>query len=187
MRDSRNIEAALANLQSNEIESKIRAVEYLATQTQDLVNAVVERLEDPEPARYLIFERLGRFGSLAIAPLERILRESNDEDVRTLAAAALAFLGSRTGESILLKAIRWNDLNICIAVTALAEVQVQSAIPLIQEVLRQCPINEATSGTIECLLGGLKTLGAPVPEDIRDRLRRAEPAWLGKAWARRYP
>ena len=186
MNDSDHIDAALANLQSEDIESKIRAVEYLAIQTQVLVDAVVEHLQDPEPARYLIFERLVRFGSLAVAPLQRILSESKDGDTRTLAAAALAFLGSRAGESNLLGAVRWGDPNLCVAVKALAEAQAPSAIPLIEEALRHGQIDEATSGTIECLLSGLKRLGAPVPEDILDRLRRAEPAWLGRGCARRY-
>ncbi len=184
--DFGRIDRALADLRGEDPDQKLLAIEYLTKLPQALVDVVVPQLEDLDGLEFVLFERLGRFGSLAIAPLERLLRESSDRDTRLLAAAALEFLGSRAGESVLLDAVRWGDPYVGLAAMALADARMPSVIPLIEDALRQAPIDHTTQPIINTLLTSLNKLGASVPEDIRDRLRQAEPAWLRKGWAEHY-
>ncbi len=184
--DFGRIDQALADLKCEDPDQKLLAIEYLTKLPQALVDVVVPQLEDLDGFEFVLFERLGRFGSLAVTPLERLMRESSDRDTRLLAAAALEFLGSRAGEPLLLDAVRWGDSYVGLAAMALADGRVPSVIPLIEEALRQAPIDSTTQPIINSLLTSLNKLGASVPEDIRDRLRHAEPAWLRKGWAEHY-
>ena len=181
--DFGRIDQALVDLRGEDPDQKLLAIEYLTKLPQALVDVVVPHLEDLDGFEFVLFDRLGRFGSLAIAPLEQLLRESSDRDTRMLSAAALEFLGSRAGESVLLDAVRWGDAYVGLAAMALADDRVLSAIPLIEEALRQAPIDSTTQPIINTLLTSLKKLGTSVPEDIRERLQNAEPAWLRKGWA----
>lgn len=184
--DFGRIDQTLTDLMGQDPDRKLLAIEYLTKLPQALVDVVVQHLEDLGGFQYVLFERLGCFGNLAIAPLERLLRESSDRDTRMLAAAALEFLGSQAGESLLLDAVRWGDTYVGLAAMALADARMPSVIPLIEEALRQAPIDSTTQPIINTLLTSLNKLGASVPEDIHDRLRHAEPAWLRKGWAEHY-
>lgn len=49
---------------------------------------MIGEFEQAGPARYLIYERLGRFGTVAIDPLEQLLERSDVSELRVLACAA---------------------------------------------------------------------------------------------------
>jgi hypothetical protein len=118
----------------------VGAVEELAHVTSQIVDRVLEEFAKPGPARFLIFERRGRFGSLIVAPLEQILVRSEDEELRVLSAAALLSLGSRAGVEVLLDAMRADDPLVCLTARVLARAKVIEAVPRIEEAVYQCDI-----------------------------------------------
>ena len=83
------LDAALRKLASPDLGARVGAVEDLAHVANRVIDRVLEEFARPGPARHLIFERLGRFGSLTVEPLEQLLARSEDRELRVLAAAAL--------------------------------------------------------------------------------------------------
>jgi HEAT repeat protein len=176
--DVTEILCLVTDLDSTDPEVKLRAIDNFGEAVQSLVDQVVNHLADPEPWRYLVLERLPRFGTLTLAPLERLLRESTDQDVRLVAAIGLLGLGSNTPVSIVLDAVRTDEPYLCMAVRVLARQRISAAIPLIEQVLRTYDISQQTQPTISCLLDALQLLGADVSDDFRQRLCSVKPDWL---------
>jgi HEAT repeat protein len=173
------IERLLADLNSNDLDHKLASLQALGELAQSVVDAVVEHLAtEPEPVKYLVFERLGRFGTLAIVPLERLLQTSEDHATRVLAAAALLYLGSRVGMPTLLQAVRRSDPYLATAARALGASHVAEALPLIEQVLRETEVTVQTLSLVDCLLDTLKQLGGTPPDELRARFQTAEPSWL---------
>jgi hypothetical protein len=172
------LSASLQGLGSGAVERRVRAVEDLGHVVSRIVDGVVEKFAEPGPARYLIFERLGRFGSLVIDPLEQLLWRCGDADpeLRVLCAAALMSLGSRAGIGDLLQAVRADDPHVCLAARVLADAQVQEGAAVIEDALYRCDL--AQTAVIECLVVALRRLADPLPGGVRKYLQGVEPAWL---------
>jgi predicted nucleic acid-binding protein len=135
---------------------------------------VLEEFAWPGPARYLIFERLGRFGSLAAEPLEQLLVRSEDRELRVFTAAALLSLGSRAGVDVLIDAVRAGDPLVCLAVRVLADSGISEAVPRIEQAVYQCqrgPLLGAPPRVSRDPAGAPRRAGGPVPVI-------AEAAWL---------
>lgn len=167
---------ALARLASDEVEPSVRAVEELATLVTQIVDAVVEEFVKPGPRRYLIFERLVRFGSLVIRPLEDVLaRSADDPELETISAIALMFMGSHAGREVVLRAVDPDEPLVCLAVRALAKGKLVEAVPLMEQALLRCDLDNRD--VISCLVDGLREFGE-LSETVKSRLADAEPVWF---------
>jgi hypothetical protein len=166
----------LRELESPDSAARVAAVEDLAQIANQIVDRVLEEFAKPGPARYLIFERLGRFGSLVVEPLEQLLVRSEDQELQVLTAAALLSLGSRAGVGVLLDAVRVDNPYVCLAVRVLADRGIAEAATRMEEAVYQCDITE--TALVECLVGGLRCLVDPLPDGVLVRLQSVEPAWL---------
>jgi HEAT repeat protein len=132
-------------------------------------------------ARQLVYERLGRLGSLAIDPLRRLLDHS-DPDVRFYAAAALLELGQFGSQSIVLAAVSWHNPNLCMATHALRHAKVTEVVPIAIGILRTEDLTPAHRPAIECLVLVLRSFDEKIPPDVRERLRSVGPDWFVKGW-----
>jgi hypothetical protein len=168
--------AALRELASTDFVERVSAVEQLAHVSNKIVDKVLEELARPGSARYLIFERLGRFGSLIVEPLEQLLVRSDDHELRVLTAVALLSLGSRAGLEVVLDAVRADDPLVCVAARVLADTGVDEAQPRIEEAVYQCEISN--TAVIECLVAALHQFNDHLSEGIIARLQLVEPVWL---------
>lgn len=166
----------LRGLASPDVAARVSAVEDLAHIANQIVDRVLDEFAKPGPARYLIFERLGRFGSLVVEPLEQLLVRSDDQELRVLTAAALLRLGSRSGVEVLLDSVRADDPQVCLAVRVLADSGTKEAAAKIEAALYQCDLTNTS--VVECLVAGLRLLGDPLSDGVRARLQLVEPAWL---------
>ncbi|MFJ2582666.1 hypothetical protein [Kitasatospora aureofaciens] len=173
---STRVKHALDSLESPDLESRVRAVEDLAACSSVIVERVVASFETDEEARFLIFERLGRFGSLAVDPMERVYRETDNESVRLMSASALIYMGSAVGVPSLLGVIAAGNPNLCMAATSLSSAGVAEAAEPIENALLECDISDAK--TLECLVSSLRRLKHSMPESVRLRLSEIEPKWL---------
>jgi hypothetical protein len=167
---------ALIRLETESLQDRIGAVEDLGHVANRIVDRVIEEFEQPGTARFLIFERLGRFGSLILDPLEQLLNRADDRELRVLTAAALLSQGSELGLQDLLATIDPNDELVCVAVRTLSRCGVEEAIPRIEKALIECDV--AGTSTVECLAAALRVLGRPLNHAIRRRLQAIEPEWL---------
>lgn len=171
-----HLDQALKRLESTRLETRIRAVDELADIAAIVVESVVDEFVRRSDSRFLTFERLGRFGSLATPLLERCLEPNRDQEVRTLAAAALMTLGSDRGIDLLLAAVRPHDPSVCVVTRILAEAGVEAAVPALEMAVLECDLGQ--TAILECLIDGLRKLGHPLSGPIRSHLSGVEPDWL---------
>jgi hypothetical protein len=166
----------LRELASPDFTARVSAVEDLAHFANKTIDRVLEEFARPGPARYLIFERLARFGSLIVEPLEQLLARSDDDELRVLTAAALLALGSRAGLEVLLDTVRADDPLVCVVVRVLAEAKISQAAPRIEEAVYQCDIGN--TAILECLIAALRRFSDRLPDGVSARLQLVEPDWL---------
>jgi hypothetical protein len=172
----------LRALESPDVATSVRAVEDLGDITKEIVDRVLEAFAEPGPARYLMFERLGRFGSLVLHPLGQLLTRSDDHELCVLAAVALLSLGSRAGVEVLLDSVRADDPYVCLVVRVLAQSGIQEAAARIEEAIYECDVRN--TAVIECLVVGIRGLRESLPEGVRARIQRVEPEWLRESLLR---
>lgn len=180
---SRDYEKFILDLHSSEISRRVPAVEYLAGNVRDIVESVVGLLAGEPEGRFLVYERLVRFGSIAVEPLQRILANTTDKEVRVLAGAALLHFGNTIGVPHLLAAIQPGDPYVCLAVRVLSTSGTTEAIGHIERALRSPKLINVDD--FQCLLNGLHSFGHPVPNDVHDRLSSIQPEWLRKSLLRK--
>ncbi|MFD4319853.1 hypothetical protein [Streptomyces sp. NPDC058548] len=176
MKLSMRVKDALDALESPDLESRVRAVEDLAACSSAIAERVAGSFEADEEARHLIFERLGRFGSLMVAPMERVYREAGDERLKLMSASALLHMGNSVGVASLLAAITAGNPNLCMAATSLSSTGVIAAAEPIENALLECELSDFK--TLECLTSSLRRLKRETPERVRLRLSEIEPKWL---------
>jgi hypothetical protein len=161
-----NLAADLEKLKSSDLETKIVALDNITADVSKIVHEAVNALNDEENA-YFVAERLVRFGSLAIVPLEAILQKSSSVEVQELAALVLAQVGSKTGVPILLQAVLSSKNFPCLAAGQLAHAGIREAKDnLITRIRSITPIKPSDTDVILCLCRSLKTLGFEIPDDI---------------------
>lgn len=177
--EGRTFEVALAAVRrSGPIEDQITAVEALGRATRlaaaEVVSALVQA--DHEPSRqYLLYERLGYFGTTALEPLRAALPNCRGE-TRILVAAAMLVLGDATAVMEVASAVKPGAPLLGVATSAVVHARWGGAADAILSALRACPVEDFTALTT--LVSGLEGLGVALPADVRDQLRAVEPAWM---------
>ncbi|MEV4433279.1 hypothetical protein [Streptomyces sp. NPDC049585] len=170
------LEGALNGLASQDLASRVGAVEELAVCSSVIAARVATVFETDEEARFLVFERLGRFGSLMIEPMERVYRDAEDQSLKLMSASALTYLGSNIGVPSLMGAIADGNPDLCMAAIALSAAGVSEAAKPIENVLLECDLSDTQ--TVECLVSSLRRLKYSMSESARLRLSEIEPKWL---------
>jgi hypothetical protein len=167
---------AVEALTSGDLESRIGAVEELAACSSDIAGRVATVFEADEEARFLVFERLSRFGSVMITPMERVYLSAKEENLKLMSASALLYLGSNIGAEQLMAAIRAGHPNLCMAATSLTSAGILEAAEPIEHALLECDLSD--TAVLECLASSLRRLEYPMSESVRSRLLEIEPKWL---------
>src|SRR5690242_12970901 len=99
-----DLDAALTDFASDQLERQIPALDQLCELVNCLVKLAVDKLETG-PERFLVAERLHNLGGTAIVPLESLLMRTDNREVRILASLVLLQLESLTGVPWLLQGI----------------------------------------------------------------------------------
>ncbi|WP_030693336.1 hypothetical protein [Streptomyces globisporus] len=173
---SMRLKSALDALESPDLESRVRAVEELAACSSDIVGRVAIAFESEREAPHLIVERMGRFGSLMIPPLEHLYREAGDGSFKLTTASALLYMGSEVGVPSLMAAVAVGNPHLCMAAMSLADAGVSQVATPIERALMECELSDIK--TLECLTSSLRLLRHPISEKVRLHLAGVEPKWL---------
>jgi hypothetical protein len=143
----------------------------------EIVNVLARKAVDAfkrGPERLFVAERLYRFGSVVMTPLEKLLETSEDSELRILASMVLLQLGSTVGVPWLLNAIVNDDEYACMAAMRLAEAGIVDAGDGIVARLRSC---ELEMDGVVGLLFALEKLGHEIPLDLRKRFAAPDVPW----------
>ncbi|MEV8532140.1 hypothetical protein [Streptomyces sp. NPDC051211] len=166
----------LARLESADLETRVRAVEELARCSEAIVDRVAQVAAKDEDARFLVFERIGRFGSLSVAAVERVYREAEDASLRLMSASVLLEMGNRAGVPDLMAALGDQGDRLWTAALSLSDAGIAEAAGPIEEALLACDL--ADTRMLDCLATSLRRLRKPLPERVQERLSCVEPAWF---------
>jgi HEAT repeat protein len=142
---------------------------------------LVTFMAESSTARHLVYERLGRLGSVAIQPLERLLDHPVPE-VRFYAASALLELGVRRAESLVLEQVRWESPYLCLATHALGKAKVNEVVPVAIAILRTAELSTEHWPEIQCLVATIEAFDEPIPNEIQERIGKVGPSWLHSQW-----
>ena len=93
-----NLNSLIEDLDSQNIEQQIIALEKTGNIIETLAAKAVTTLER-SANRFLVAERLNRFGSIIVPYLEQLLDSSNNSEVKILAALVLLQQNSTAGIS----------------------------------------------------------------------------------------
>lgn len=169
-----NLNSLIENLDSQQIEQQIPAIEETAKIIETLAQKAVAALEN-SPNRFLVAERLNRFGSIITPHLEQLLEKSKNSEVKILAALVLLQQNSKAGISVLLNAIESNREYAGLAAQHLATAGIKDAIESICDRLRNSNLKEID--LIVSLLDSLKKLDTGLPQDLLKRFSADDTPW----------
>lgn len=177
MMDDLNLNSVLSRLESDDPGEQAYALDEATAILKEFGRKVVDRFVRCED-RFIIWERLFRFGPFVIEPLQEILLHTEDPELRGLSATVLLKLGDRTGIPILLEIISSDETLLCQAAARLAEAQVVEAADCMIERLRSLDYTKKLDiAGIQCLLISLKKLGRTFPPDLVERFQRPDVPW----------
>lgn len=162
------------DLASSDAAIQIPAVEHASDACHELVRAAVSALERG-PHRFLVAERLHRFGTIAVPLLEELLVKTDEMEPRVLAGIVLLQLGSNSGVFLLLKVLEAGDPFAGLVAAHLVKANVPGAVDAI---LRRLRSNDAydIDATVLLLLA-LKDSGVTAPPDIINRFSGIDVPW----------
>ena len=169
-----NLNSLIENLDSQHMEQQIPAIEETANIIETLTQKAVAALENSSN-RFLVAERLNRFGSIVTPHLEKLLDKSENSEVKILAALVLLQQNSKAGIPILLNAIGCDREYAGLAAQHLATAGIQDAIKPICDRLRNSKLEEID--LIVSLLDSLKKLDAKLPQDLLQRFSADDVPW----------
>ena len=169
-----NLNSLIENLDSQQIEQQIPAIEETANIIETLAQKAVAALENSSN-RFLVAERLNRFGSIVTPHLEQLLDRSKNSEVKILAALVLLQQNSKVGISVLLSAIRSDRDYAGLAAQHLATARIKAAIKPICDRLRNSNLEEID--LIVSLLDSLNKLDAELPQDLLKRFSADNTPW----------
>jgi hypothetical protein len=172
--DRTDVVSLMADLSSNEVEIQIPALDKLCELVGEIVESSVVALRHG-PERFLVAERLPRLGSVAVGPLERLLKETQDEETQILASLVLLRLRSRTGVPRLLEAVMDSHEYSGLAANLLAESKVIEVADRIVMKLRSADPTDID--LIVSLLNALKVCEVALPSDLRQKFSNPSLAW----------
>lgn len=169
-----NLNSLIENLDSQQVEQQIPAIEETAKIIETLAQKAVAALEN-SPNRFLVAERLNRFGSIIIPYLEQLIDRSKNSEVKILAALILLQQNSKAGIFVLLNALE-SDLEYAgLAAQHLATAGIKDTIEPICDRLRNTDFEEID--LIVSLLDSLCKLNAELPQDLFKRFNRDDTPW----------
>lgn len=168
------LDSLIENLDSQQIEQQIPAIEETASIIDILLKKAVAALENSSN-RFLVAERLNRFGSIVVPHLEQLLKSSTNSEVKILASLVLMQLNSKTGVSILLNAIRDDEEYAILAAQHLAQAGIKDAVEPICDRLKSSSLEEID--LIVSLLDSLNKLNVNLPQDILQHFNTNNVSW----------
>lgn len=172
-----NLNSLIENLDSQQVEQQIPAIEETANIIETLAQKAVGALENSSN-RFLVAERLNCFGSITIPYLEQLLDRSKNSETKILAALVLLQQNSKVGIPILLNAIK-SDLEYAgLAAQHLATAKINDAIEPICDRLRNSNLKEID--LIVDLLDSLNKLNAELPQNLLKRFSTDDTPWQVK-------
>ncbi len=169
-----NLNSLIENLDSQQIEKQIPAIEETAKIIETLAQKAVAALEN-SPNRFLVAERLNRFGSIITPHLEQLLEKSKNSEVKILAALVLLQQNSKVGIPILLNAIGCDREYAGLSAQHLATAGIKDAIKPTCDRLRNSNLKEID--LIVSLLDSLKKLDTKLPQDLLKRFSADDTPW----------
>jgi len=169
-----NLNSLIENLDSQHIEQQIPAIEQASDVVNTLAIKAVESLET-SPNRFLVAERLSRFGSVIVPHLEKLLKESVHSEVQILTSLVLLQLNSRSGIPFLLNAVKDDEEYAILAAQHLAKIGFEDAIEPICDRLRNSSLEEVD--LIVSLLDSLDKLNSKLPPDLLQRFSFDNISW----------
>lgn len=168
------IDQIVERLEGSDPAEQIGAMADATAALERVAKAAVATL-DRGPHRFLIAERLHSLGSILAPYLEELLQKTANEEARILSAVVLLQLGSLVGVPVLLKAVERNEEYAALGAAHLARARVHSALPVIIARLRATPLENVDLSV--SLLLALKELGAAIPLDLAEELKREGVPW----------
>ena len=174
-----------ATLTEPDIEKQTQAIDDAIRVNHLLALSSVCALRDNQD-RFFVAERLPRFGSVVVEPLEALLQEPAEWEAKILASLVLLRLGSYTGVPVLLEALRIEPAERYTSLVArtLAANSIGEAGDAIIVRLRGSDLTADTLGKsfasnadkdlVVSLLFALKTLAITLPPDLQQRLEAPE-------------
>lgn len=169
-----NLNSLIENLDSKQIDKQIPAIEEATNILETLATKAVKSLKNSSN-RFLVAERLSRFGSIIIPHLEKLLKQSNDSEVKILASLVLLQLHSQVGVPVLLNAIKNDEEYAILAAQHLAKVGIKSAIQPICDRLKNSKFEEID--LIVSLLDSLNKLDGKLPQELLIKFNRVNIPW----------
>lgn len=177
MSDNLDLSTALARLESDSPEEQAAALDEATAMLKEFGRRVVDRFVRCDD-RFIIWERLARFGPFVVDPLKEVLAHTADPELRGLSATVLLKLGDKTGVPVLLDIVSSDETLLCQAAARLAEAQVVEAADRMIERLRSLEFTKRLDILgIQCLLVALKKLGRTLPADLLERFQSSDAPW----------
>lgn len=173
------IEKSLKRLKSTNIESRLHAVEELATCSSEIAQKVAQTYARYPESRFLISQRFELFGNEIVPHLRDVYEEAEDFSLKFHSATALLRLGDNTGIPTLITALREKQEYLCQAATALADSGVEEAVNDIESMLLTCDLSDERN--LLCLTSCLRKLGRENTPTVREHLMKVRPRWLREA------
>ncbi|WP_437741768.1 hypothetical protein WME73_41305 [Sorangium sp. So ce302] len=161
-----DLNTPLSKVVSERIDEQIDALGALAVGLDDAGRLIVEGFVRSSN-RFLIAERLVRFGHIVVGPLQEVVESATCKEVRVLGSVVLLNLKVYSVVPYLLDVIRDDDDYLSLVASNLAAAGVVQAGDLMVERLRT--LTEARKYEIVGLLTALEKLGVPLPDDVRER------------------
>lgn len=164
-------------LNASDTKTQAQAIDEAIEVNFLLADAAVYALQNGQD-RYFVAERLPNFGSIIIKPLQELLKESADAEVKVLASLVLLRLGSKAGIPDLLQAVSTEpvDRYAALVVDRLAACGISETSEAVINRLRQFSLTEVDLGKsfesnalkdfVVASLHALQTLNFPLPQDL---------------------
>jgi len=168
-------------LNASDTKTQAQAIDEAIQVNSLLADAAVYALQNGQD-HYFVAERLPNFGSIIIKPLQALLKESADAEVKVLASLVLLRLGSKAGVPGLLQAVLTEpvDRYAALIVDRLAACGISETSEAVINRLRQFSLTEIDLGKsfesnalkdfVVSSLHAMQTLDFPLPQDLLNHL-----------------
>jgi len=169
-----DLKTALRHVESDSFEEQAAGLDEATALLNAFGKRVVDRFVHCND-RFIIWERLYRFGPFVTEPLKEVLSQTDDPELRGLSAMVLLKLGDKTGLPVLLEIISTGEELLCLAASRLIEAHIIEAADRMIERLRG--LEMAKTYHIQCLLAALERLGRALPSDLVERFHAPDVPW----------
>ncbi|WP_437308360.1 hypothetical protein [Sorangium sp. So ce388] len=156
----------MSKVVSEHIDEQINALDALAVGLGDAGKLIVEGFVRSSN-RFLVAERLARFGHIVVGPLQEAVKSATCKEVRVLGSVVLLDLKLYSVVPYLLEVLRDDDEYLSLVASNLSVAGVVQAGDIIVERLRT--LTDARKYEVVGLLTALEKLGVSLPDDVRER------------------